>query len=191
MSRLDPRDPLVLDTRDVARRPGQMRRISRTAPAPEGMGLDVVGVPAGTDLELQLRLESVVEGLLVSGTVRAHAVGECVRCLDPVELDVELPVQELYAYPDASSAEDEDVQRLEEDLLDLTGVVRDGVVLALPLQPVCRDDCPGLCPVCGARLADDPQHQHEQVDPRWAALQEMSQDSSRRPDDGPGRREES
>lgn len=191
MSRLDPRDPLVLDTREIARRPGQMQRITRTAVAPEGMGLDVIEVPAGADLELLLRLESVVEGLLVSGTVRTHAVGECVRCLEPVELDVELPVQELFAYPDASAAEDEDVLRLEDDLLDLTGVVRDGVVLALPLQPVCRDDCPGLCPVCGARLADDPRHGHEQVDPRWAALKEMSHDSSSRPDDGPGRREES
>ena len=174
MSRLDPRDPLVLDTRSVARRPGEMRVISRSAPAPEGLGVGVVGVPAGTDFQLDLRLESVIEGLLVSGTVRAEAVGECVRCLDRVELEVELPVQELFAYPDATTATDEDVLQLEDDLLDLEPVLRDAVVLELPLQPVCRDDCPGLCPLCGARLADDPGHQHEQLDPRWAALQDLT-----------------
>lgn len=200
VSRLDPRDPLVLDTRVVDRRPGEMRTLSRTAPAPGGMGLDVIAVPEGAELELDLRLESVLEGLLVSGTVRAQAVGECVRCLEPVRLDIELPLQELFAYPDASAADDEDVQRLEDDLLDLSGLLRDTVVLALPLQPVCRDDCPGLCPECGARLADDPGHAHEQVDPRWAALRDMAgsetgsgptNEPSRRPDSGPGRMEES
>jgi len=174
VSRLDPRDPLVLDTRNVARRPGEMRVLSRSVPAPEGLGVGVVGVPAGADLRLDLRLESVIEGLLVSGTVRTEAVGECVRCLDRVELDVELPVQELFAYPDATASTDEDVLQLEDDLLDLGPVLRDAVVLALPLQPVCRDDCPGLCPLCGARLADDPGHQHEQLDPRWAALQDLT-----------------
>jgi uncharacterized protein len=174
VSRLDPRNPLVLDTREVARRPGEMRAVTRSAPAPEGLGVGVAGVPAGTEIQLDLRLESVIEGLLVSGTVRTEAVGECVRCLDPVELDVELPVQELYAYPDATTASDEDVQLLEADLLDLGPVLRDAVVLALPLQPVCRDDCPGLCPTCGAKLADDPSHQHEQLDPRWAALQDLT-----------------
>lgn len=196
VSRLDPRDPLVLDTRGVARRPGEMRTVSRTAPAPEGMGLDVIGVPEGADLELDLRIESVMEGLLVSGTVRTRAAGECVRCLEPVQLDIELPVQELYAYPDASTADDEDVQRLDEDLLDLTAVLRDAVVLALPLQPVCREECPGLCPECGERLADDPTHGHEKVDPRWAALQDLTgsgpaDPTSTRSDLGPGRREES
>jgi uncharacterized protein len=138
------------------------------------MGLDVIAVPTGADLELDLRLESVVEGLLVSGQVRASAVGECVRCLDPVEVDVELDVQELFAYPDASAAEDEDVRHLEDDLIDLTEVLRDAIVLALPFQPVCRDDCPGLCVECGARLADDPTHGHDVVDPRWAALQDLA-----------------
>jgi uncharacterized protein len=185
---------LVLDTRGVARRPGEMRVVTRSVPAPEGLGVGVVEVPAGTDLELDLRLESVIEGLLVSGTVRAQAVGECVRCLDRVDLAVELPVQELFAYPDSTTAADEDVLQLEDDLLDLGPVLRDAVVLALPLQPVCRDDCPGLCPQCGARLADDPTHQHEQLDPRWAALQGLTPsgptDEATPGSDLPSRREE-
>jgi len=182
VSPLDPRAPLVLDTRTLARRPGEMRTVFVTESAPADLGNDVVAVPAGTDLTLDLRLESVVEGILVSGTVAAVARGECVRCLDPVVLELRLPVQELYAYPGASAAEDEETRELEDDLLDLEPVVRDGVVLALPLQPVCRVDCPGLCPTCGVRLADDPEHGHDDVDPRWSALLAMTDAES----DAPG-----
>ena len=140
------------------------------------MGIDVVGVPEGSPVRLELRLEAVMEGVLVSGTARVQLEGECARCLDPVEDDLEVDLQELYAYdaePDASF-EDEEVSRLEGDLLDLEPLVRDAVVLALPFGPLCREDCPGLCVECGARLADEPGHTHDDaVDPRWAALTEM------------------
>src|SRR5262249_21394116 len=154
----DPRDPLVLDTRTLVRRPGQQQTVDRVVAAPAGLGTDVVGVPEGTDVELALRLESVVEGGLGSGSVRAQASAGGVRCLEPVTFDVDLPVQELFAYPDAAAAAAEEIEQLEDDLIDLTPVVRDAIVLALPLQPLCRDDCPGLCATCGARLADDPDH---------------------------------
>jgi uncharacterized protein len=166
--RLDPRAPFVLAIRELGRRPGAMARVSRTVPAPADLGLTVVGVPAGSDLELEVRLESVVEGVLVSGTARASLAGECVRCLDPVAGYVAAEFQELYVYPDREA--DDEVSRLEGELLDLEPVLRDAVVLALPLQPVCRDDCPGLCSECGAPLALDPGHRHETTDPRWAAL---------------------
>jgi len=133
------------------------------------MGTDVVGVPEGSDVVLDLRLESVVEGVLVTGTARVHVEGECVRCLDPVSSEQEVRVQELYLYPD-QDVDDEEAERLEGDLIDLEPLLRDAVVLGLPFRPVCRDDCPGLCPECGARLADDTGHRHEQDDPRWAAL---------------------
>jgi uncharacterized protein len=170
--RLDPRAPFVLDTRELSRRPGSMRTVTRTVPAPRDMGLDVIGVPAGSDVALDLRLEAVMEGVLVSGTAQVHLAGECVRCLEPFEDDLEVDLQELYAYPGSSSADaDEDeVHQLEGDLLDLEPVVRDAVVLALPLQPVCQEDCPGLCVDCGARLAEDPDHRHDVLDSRWAAL---------------------
>ena len=174
MSSLDPKDPLVLDTRAVARRPGTMAELVRTVPAPSGLGLDVVGVPEDAPIELELRIESVVEGVLVSGTARAQATGECVRCLDPIAIELDLDVQELFAYPDAAAAEAEEIAQVEDELVDFRPVLRDAVVLALPLQPVCRDDCLGLCATCGARLNDDPAHQHEQVDPRWAALGELT-----------------
>ncbi len=173
MSSLDPRDPLVLDTRTLARRPGQLRLVERVAPAPAGLGLDVVSVPTGSDLRLELRLESAAEGVLVSGTCQTQATGECSRCLDPVTLDLDLAIQELYAYPDAAAAAAEEIERLDDDLIDLTSVLHDAVVLALPLKPLCRDDCPGLCATCGARLAEDPEHDHDEIDPRWAGLTDL------------------
>jgi uncharacterized protein len=176
LTRIDPRDPFVIDTRTLGRRPGSMRKDSHTVPAPADLGVEMVGVPEGTDIELDLRLEAVMEGVLVSGTARAPLTGECARCLDPLASSIEVDFQELYVYSDTRSGEsaEEDERRLEGDLIDLEPVVRDAMVLALPLSPLCRDDCPGLCADCGVRLADaEPDHHHDAVDPRWAALQGM------------------
>lgn len=174
---VNPRSPYVLDTHELGRRPGTMRTVHRTVPAPEDLGTVVIGVPAGSDLELDLRLEAVMEGILVSGSVRGRAVGECVRCLDEVVDDVDVSIQELYHYPEraraaAEEGDDEgDLRELEGDLIDLEPTIRDTVVPALPFRPVCSDDCPGLCPECGAHLADaGPDHVHETLDPRWADL---------------------
>lgn len=152
-----------------------------TVPAPADLGAVVIGIPAGSDLELDLRLEAVMEGVLVTGTVRGQAVGECVRCLDEVTEPVDVTLSELFVYPERAAAaeqdgdeDDQDLRELDGDFLDLEPAVRDAVVPMLPFQPVCRPDCPGLCPVCGARLADDPDHTHETLDPRWAALSGLS-----------------
>ncbi len=182
MTRLDPRQPLVFDTRELGRRAGAMVEISRIVEAPEPVGTTVVAVEAGSPLDLELRFESVVEGVLVSGSVRAIALGACVRCLEPVDVAVDVTFQELFAYADRAAhhhevgaQDDTDDYELDGDLLDLGPVLRDAVVPALPFQPVCRDDCPGLCAECGARLEDDPTHRHETIDPRWAALAELTQ----------------
>ncbi|HEX6234867.1 MAG TPA: YceD family protein [Jiangellaceae bacterium] len=178
LSTLDPRTPLVLDTHELGRRPGVMQRVRRSVPAPANLGIGgVVGVPEGADIELDVRLEAVMEGVLVSGSARAPLTGECVRCLDAIDSKTVVEFQELYFYPEradeAGAEADEDVPVVEGDLIDLEPTVRDAVVLALPQAPRCRDDCPGLCPQCGARLADDPTHHHETTDPRWAALAEL------------------
>lgn len=186
-TRLDHRNPFVFDTHELGRRPGALQRLTRTVDAPRDFGLQgVVGVPEGAPVELELRLESVMEGVLVTGTARATAQGECVRCLEPVELRLEADFQEMFSYPDADDrgrviaepgddAEDDESRLFVEDgLIDLEPVLRDAVVLALPMQPVCRDDCPGLCSECGARLADEPDHHHAAVDIRWAALQGLA-----------------
>jgi len=156
-----------------------MRTISDTVPACKDLGTGIVdgvaSVAEGTDLFLDVRLEAVVEGVLATGTARAALVGECVRCLEPLEdVEVEADFQELYFFPGEDSGGDEDALFLFGDLLDLEPVVHDAVVLALPLSPVCREDCLGLCSECGALLNEDPDHSHETVDPRWAALKNVS-----------------
>ena len=108
----------------------------------------------------------------------------CPRCLEPISDDLETTFQELYVYDDPDrrnpDEEDDEVSMLEDDLLDLEPLLRDAVVLALPFQPLCSEDCPGLCPDCGFRLADDPDHGHEApVDPRWAKLTELEQHPER------------
>ncbi|WP_078955116.1 DUF177 domain-containing protein [Streptomyces griseus] len=186
-TRLDHRNPLVFDTHELGRRPGALQRISRTIEAPADLGVaGVVGVPEGAPVEIELRLESVMEGVLVTGTARASAEGECVRCLEPVELELDADFQEMFSYPDSDDRgrvktaadgeddEDEDMIPLEDGMFDLEPVLRDAVVLALPMQPVCRDDCAGLCSDCGINLNENPDHHHDATDIRWAALQELA-----------------
>ncbi|WP_018567925.1 YceD family protein [Streptomyces sp. PsTaAH-124] len=186
-ARLDHRNPLVFDTHELGRRPGALQRQAREIPAPRDLGIHgVIGVPEGAPVALELRLESVMDGVLVTGTARAQAEGECVRCLEPVGLELEADFQEMFSYPDADdrgrviaepgddAEDDEDRLFLEDGLFDLEPLLRDAVVLALPMQPVCQEDCPGLCSQCGARLADDPDHHHDAVDIRWAALQGLA-----------------
>jgi uncharacterized protein len=178
LSRLDPRAPLVLDTRELGRRPGSQREVFRTVPAPADLGIEVLGVPEGSPVEVDLRLEAVVEGVLVTGTASAALAGECARCLEPITDEIEVRFQELFVYDDQDVDPDEEleVSMLQDDLVDLEPLLRDAVVLALPFQPLCTEDCPGLCAECGARLADDPQHAHDDpVDPRWAALQSLTE----------------
>ncbi|MBA2698216.1 MAG: DUF177 domain-containing protein [Nocardioidaceae bacterium] len=172
--RLDPRSPLVINTHELGRRPGSMRTLGLTVPAPTDLGNELIRVPEASPVELDLRLEAVMEGVLVSGTARATISGECGRCLEPLEGDLDAMLQELYVYAE-SDARDDEASRLDGEFLDLEPVVRDAVVLALPYQPVCTPDCPGLCRECGARLADVPDHTHEEsIDPRWAALSALT-----------------
>jgi uncharacterized protein len=175
---LDPRMPFVVDTTKLPRQPGATRALTRVVPAPEDLGLELIGVPAGSDVELDLTLTSVSEGVYVSGRIRGSLAGECGRCLDEITDSFDVDIAELFAYEDSTTEEttDEDeVGRMQGDLLDLEPTLRDAVVLTLPANPVCRPDCPGLCPECGGHLADLPaDHSHEAADPRWAALRNLS-----------------
>ena len=168
MPRLDPRDPLVLDLRELGRRAGSLLEIERTVPAPADLGAGVALVEQGSDLVLSVRLEAVVEGVLASGTASVEVSGECARCLDRIQWETAVGFSELYLYEPGPA--EEELPVVDGDRLDLDPAIRDAVVLALPLAPLCRADCPGLCPECGARLADDPNHKHDLIDPRWAAL---------------------
>ena len=179
---LDPRQPLVVDTTKLPRQPGATRALKRVVPAPADLGVELISVPTGSDLELDLSMTSVSEGVYISGSVRGAVEGECGRCLREISEPFDVGIQELYAYEDSTTEEttDEDeVGRMQGDLLDLEPAVRDAVVLTLPTNPVCRPDCPGLCPECGEHLADLPaDHSHEAVDPRWAALRNLSNTES-------------
>jgi uncharacterized protein len=149
-----------------------MRQVRRVAPATVGMGNPVIAVEPGSDVALDLLLESVIDGVLVTGTVRYSAVGVCSRCLDPLDDSRSTAFSELYLWapPEEADPDNEPLPVVAAGLIDLSDAVRDAIVLDVPLAPVCREDCPGLCAECGARLADDPDHHHEAADPRWQAL---------------------
>jgi len=183
----------VLDTRELGRRPGSQRMVSLVAPAPADLGIEVLSVPEGSPVELNLRLEAVMEGVLVTGTAQAALDGECARCLDDISDETVADFQELFVYAKRGTAErgGDDEARLEGDLLDLEPLLRDAVVLSLPFQPLCRDDCPGLCAECGAKLADDPDHQHnEAIDPRWSPLRPLADQTDEATGRETGRAEE-
>ena len=147
-------------------------------PAPADLHTGLAGVREGSDLQLDATLESVTEGVLVTVTAVAPVAGECARCLEPVSQTIEVRCRELFSYEQGAGDVDEDGYSLDRDLLDLEPVLRDALVLALPLAPLCRQDCPGLCVECGALLAlAGPEHGHESaIDPRWAGLwQRMTQ----------------
>ena len=170
-------NPWVVELRELGRRAGSMQEWDRTIPAPPDWRIEVIGVPTGAPVRLDLRLESVMEGVLVSGTAAVQLAGECGRCLEPVAETLTVDLQELFAYPDSSTdqtADEDETARMEGDFLDLEPTLRDAVVLALPLTPLCREDCAGLCAECGERLDDLPEdHTHEATDARWSALQDL------------------
>lgn len=166
----DPRSELVIDVHELKRQAGTMLLVNRTVAAPEDMGIDMIGVPAGSPIVLDLKLESVVEGVLVTGTAQLHLRGECARCLDEISDTEWVEFQELFLYP-GKELDDSEAHRIEGESIDLEPVLRDAVVLGLPFTPLCRPDCAGLCLQCGRSLNDEPEHSHgEAIDPRWADL---------------------
>lgn len=173
-TRPDPSAPWVIDTRDLGRRPGAMRRYHRDAQLPATLKVDMIGIAAADEVALDVRLESVIEGVLVSGTASALVTGQCARCLDPLMDSLEVELTELFAYPDSAtdaSTDPDEVSRVVDGLVDLEPVVRDALLLALPSVPLCSEDCPGLCPDCGGKWVElGTDHRHEMIDPRWAAL---------------------
>ncbi|CAM2894998.1 YceD family protein [Saccharomonospora xinjiangensis] len=182
IQRADARNPWLFDTHELSRRPGSSLPLRRELPVSTALGVpDVVEVPSGSTVTADLLLESVVEGVLVSGTAVARTEGQCSRCLDPVSGEVEVNLTELFAYPESTTeetTEEDEVSRIVDDWIDLEPMVRDAIVLALPLVPLCSEDCEGLCSVCGVKWADlEPGHGHETIDPRWAALVQRLEDT--------------
>ncbi len=180
-AQLHPTSPMVVDIARLGRRPGAGVTLRETVPSPLRIGLELIAIERGAPLDMDLRVESVSEGVLVSGTVAAPTVGECARCLTPVQGRVEVVLTELFAYPGSTTeatTEKDEVGHVVDDTIDLEQSIIDAVGLDLPFAPVCQPDCPGLCPECGIQLAAEPGHRHESIDPRWARLAAMLEPES-------------
>jgi uncharacterized protein len=127
-------------------------------------------VPADRDVDVDIVLSSVGGGVEANGSVRAEWQAACRRCLRPLGGVLRTDVREVYR-PHAGGDDDEETYPLGSEHLDLEPLARDALLLALPLAPLCREDCAGLCPTCGADLADGPCGcAAPGADPRWAAL---------------------
>ena len=158
----------VVPVNDLTRRPGQMNELELDIELAIPMGQGAATVPAGEIVELNLRLESVHDGILATGEVDSTAMADCSRCLEPLKLAVEVDFQELFAY----SLEQEDDFLVQDEKIDLEQAITDAVVLSLPFKPVCSEDCLGLCSECGVKLAEDPEHVHQAPnDSRWSELE--------------------
>lgn len=161
------KSPYAISVLDIVHRPGEMRELEFETTVGERFGNAVIGVDEGAPLFIDARLEALHDGILVTADVDTTATGECVRCLIDIAHPVEVEIQEVFAYSEDEAFE----YRVQDDHVDLEPVIRDAVVLSLPFQPVCQEDCLGLCPQCGVRLLDNPGHEHEEpIDPRWATL---------------------
>jgi uncharacterized protein len=178
------------NTHELPRRAGEMKEYQLDLEILEAVGVPLVAVPAGDVIEVDMRLESVAEGILLSADIYAIAKGECIRCLDPVEITVERKIQELYRYEPsndkggkrkkhssrADTSDEIDLDAVDELWLDgnemnLEIPIRDAVVLDLPVNPLCSEECLGLCPDCGEKWEKLPEdHAHEVIDARWAGL---------------------
>jgi len=174
--------PFVIPVRDLIHRPGEMREHSFEVPSPDKWGEGLVSVPEGETIAVDVRLESVHEGILVSGDIDTEYAGVCGRCLTDIAQGLQVEFQELFAYP----GEDEADFEVQDDHVDLETLVREAVVLSLPFQPVCQPDCPGLDPATGERLTESAGAELSQpADPRWAALQDFTPDVPRSRGDAP------
>jgi len=164
----------LIPVHDLMRKPGQMRELESTVPLGAKLGEGLAQVPKGENIDLKLRLESVHEGIYVSGGLKTVAQAECSRCLEPVTVPVQVDIQELFAY----SLEVEDDLVIQGEQIDLEPIIIDSVVLNLPFTPICSPDCLGLCSECGVRLNENPDHAHEApIDSRWNELKKLAQES--------------
>jgi uncharacterized protein len=162
----------VLSVVDLVDRPGASRRVDAAFDPPADLDLPLV--EAVGPLRLQGVLESVVEGILLRGTLEGEVRMQCARCLTPVAVDLSTDVAELFLDPQDPRADADEVEpgyTIADGRIDIDTLLRDALAPAVPVAPVCTPDCRGLCTECGADLNADPGHQHDEpADPRWSGL---------------------
>jgi uncharacterized protein len=159
---------LVVDVSELLRHPGMTKPLRTTEEVP-GLDVDLAHVE-GRPVTFDLAMHSIVEGILVTGALYGRAKIECRRCLVETEQDFNVVIDEIFA----TTTQDEDTYRVKDDQIDLEPMARDAIVLALPLNPLCRTDCKGLCPQCGQNLNEaDCGHRQQRIDVRWEPLQAL------------------
>ena len=162
---------LSVDVSDLLRRPGAFESVQIDR-AIGGVEVPLARVRDESALHVEARLESLVDGIHVSGTVRGTAAVECRRCLKDLEVPLEVDLDEVFLYPGETS--DDDVYAVTGEEIDLEPAVRDAVMLALPLNPLCTQECRGLCSTCGADLNEtNCGHSQDPVDIRWTGLEQL------------------
>ncbi|PWG59972.1 YceD family protein [Bifidobacterium catulorum] len=186
--------PWAIPVAQVAARPGQSKAIDQDFPAPDGIGDEVISVRKDADVHVDGSFDSIVDGLIFNGAVTAPITAECSRCLKPLNASHTIHVTAFFPYaPDAhdqhrggkGKGEEVDIIAGEEEsddfyplagnntFADIESLLRDNLVEALPLKPLCRPDCRGLCPQCGIDLNEEPDHHHDVPDIRWSALESL------------------
>lgn len=192
------RSVFMFNTHDLPHRAGEMREYQLSLPLTEAIGVDLLSIKPAQIISVELRITSVDEGVLATGEITALATGECGRCLDSINWPIDEAFTELFYYETAASRaaekgkkggknsakkeEKKDIDLEADELtfmigdeIDLELPIRDAVILNLPVNPLCSDECPGLCQGCGEKwinLPDD--HAHNPEDPRWAALKGLN-----------------
>jgi len=166
------RNPFIADVVALRRHPGHRETLHVHAPL-AGLRVTASEVPPGADVTLDLVLEAVEGGIVVTGAARAPWQGECRRCLTTCHGEVEAEIAELFV----SDSEDGETYPLGGDHIDLEPLAREALVPGLPMAPLCRPECAGLCPTCGAdRNAGPCGCPDTGADPRWAALDALRRD---------------
>lgn len=183
---------LQVSLRDVPPHPGGRVETRVQWVVPSGWETEVLALPAGVTIPIDVELTSIDDGVLVRAWAQSESDtklrGECVRCLDPVSVPWRVDTAEVYLDAPRGgrrrSRTDDDIEfegdemdrvlQVENDCVDIEPLLRDAIIASAPLQPVCSKNCLGLCAHCGIRLAEaEPGHHHEFLDPRFAALQGM------------------
>jgi uncharacterized protein len=162
-------DPI--DVRDLLASPGSSREVHLSQGIP-GLSTELAGIPPQTPVHIDVLLESVVEGILVSGPLSGTVTYRCARCLRSFTEVLSLEVTELFS----RDAVDDDEYPLVDGTIDLEQMVRDAVLLSMPFSPLCRRDCLGLCERCGGDRNLGECECPPRVDPRWAELESLDLD---------------
>ncbi len=165
--------PFRVNLHELPRRAGEMRPYRLQFELEEAIGTPMLAIKKGESILIEFKAESVSDGVLISGRVKSEAKGECGRCLDELKREVDEEFRELFLYESRKSEDDEEDElfALDGDIADIETAIRDAVVLTMPINPLCKADCKGLCSECGERWEKlAPDHSHEKIDPRWSGL---------------------